>query len=164
VRILEEYCFSPCECLESIEFERGSNLRRIKTFAFAWSSLKSISIPAPIEFISGTAFLGIPSIRFESTESLYFHDQVIYNTDRSVLVLSLSRAPELIICRGIIQFSPFGFASRTALRSIRFEMPCSLRMIGDHCFADSSLESIEIPMSVECIGDFAFLTVVDCGN
>jgi hypothetical protein len=29
-------------------------------------------------------------------------------------------------------------------------------MIDDHRFADSSLEFIEIPMSVECIGDSAF--------
>jgi hypothetical protein len=158
VRILGEYCFSRCEFLECIQFERDSQLCRIESYiyAFAWSSLKSISIPASIEFIAGTAFLDVPSIRFESTESLQCHDQVIYNNDRSVLVSSGSRASEMIICRGIVQLSPFGFASRTALRFIRFEFPCSLRMIGPHCFESSSLESIEIPRSVEYIRDFAF--------
>lgn len=100
VQILEEYCFSRCECLESIKFESDSNLRRIESFTFVFilSSLKSISIPVSIEFISETEFLDVSSIRFESTESLHFHHQIIYNHDRSVLVSSLSQASEMIIC------------------------------------------------------------------
>jgi hypothetical protein len=61
----------------------------------------------------------------------------------------------MIICCGITQDSPFGFASRTALRFLGFDMSCSLQMIENHCFAHSSLEPIAIPTSVECIGAFA---------
>jgi hypothetical protein len=45
VRILFEYFFTTSEELDTVEFEQDSTHYRIESFAFAWSSLKSISLP-----------------------------------------------------------------------------------------------------------------------
>ncbi|MDR1475139.1 MAG: leucine-rich repeat domain-containing protein [Holosporales bacterium] len=63
-------CFSGCRVLESITFERGSQLRTIGDGAFSGCrSLRSISIPASMETIGYGCFHGcsnLSRVEFES--------------------------------------------------------------------------------------------------
>jgi hypothetical protein len=68
------YCFSRCEQLEGVDIESNSSLRRIESFAFAWSFLDSISVPGSIEFVSGTASLGVRPISFDSPALIHCRD------------------------------------------------------------------------------------------
>ncbi len=57
VETIGQYAFSQCTSMESIEFEKGSNLKEIKKAAFEiCESLKSVTLPASVEILGDRAF------------------------------------------------------------------------------------------------------------
>jgi hypothetical protein len=66
VKIIGSFCFSACSLLSSISFESPSSLKRIESYAFQSSSLRSIAIPRTVQYIDSSAFLFTPlsSIEF----------------------------------------------------------------------------------------------------
>jgi hypothetical protein len=79
IRILCDSCFFACEILSRLNFESGSQLRRIERLAFGrCSSLHIIRIPSSIESLEREWFLhshfygGVvfDTVQFESCESL----------------------------------------------------------------------------------------------
>jgi hypothetical protein len=73
VEILGLKCFSSCTSLSSITFESNSHLTRIESDAFRSSSLQSIVIPRNVQFIDGSAFIGLTlsSISIESGNDIF---------------------------------------------------------------------------------------------
>jgi hypothetical protein len=74
IEILGSSCFSHYK-LSSISFESNSVLKRIESFAFAFSSssLQSIDIPRSVQFIDGSALAGVnlKSISIESGNDIF---------------------------------------------------------------------------------------------
>jgi hypothetical protein len=79
IRILCDSCFFACRSLSRLNFETGSQLRRIERLAFGrCSSLHTICIPSSIESLEPEWFLNshfdggvvFDRVRFESCESL----------------------------------------------------------------------------------------------
>jgi hypothetical protein len=85
VKVLETYSFSRCAELIRVEIESDSVLRRIESFAFAYSSLKSIVLPKSVEIVSGTAFLNVLDVSFQSDKWMQFRDEAIWNSDGSII-------------------------------------------------------------------------------
>jgi hypothetical protein len=73
IEILGSNCFSYYKLISSITFESNSRLTRIELFAFSGSSLQSIVIPRNVEFIDGSAFVGVTSssISIESENEIF---------------------------------------------------------------------------------------------
>jgi hypothetical protein len=79
IRVLCDSCFCDCTALSRIEFEIGSDLRRIEWCAFAGcTSLHTICIPSSIESLEREWFrltyyyrgVVFDTVQFESAESL----------------------------------------------------------------------------------------------
>jgi hypothetical protein len=58
--IIGGHCFEKCSGLVEIAFEDFSELKRIGEYAFAKSGLTSITVPASIEEINGSASVACP--------------------------------------------------------------------------------------------------------
>jgi hypothetical protein len=56
IEILCSKCFAFCRSLRSISFESPSSLTRIESFAFAFSSLRSIIIPTRVKILCSECF------------------------------------------------------------------------------------------------------------
>jgi hypothetical protein len=80
IRVLCDSCFADCDTLSRVEFESGSDIRRIEWCAFGGcSSLHTIRIPSSIEslerewFRDSCIYAGgvvFDTVEFESAESL----------------------------------------------------------------------------------------------
>jgi hypothetical protein len=73
IEILGSSCFSFCKSLSSISFESNSQLTRIESNAFSYSSLESIVIPSSVEILCSKCFSNcesLSSLSFESNSRL----------------------------------------------------------------------------------------------
>jgi predicted transcriptional regulator len=69
IQVLGSSCFSYCKSISSISFESNSGLKRIESYAFLGSSLRSIEIPRSVEILCSYCFQrceSLSSISFES--------------------------------------------------------------------------------------------------
>lgn len=179
---IDEYAFSNCSHLTSVEFENGSQLTSIGRQAFyqcfdmesieipasvtsigysAFSGcwrLTSIEIPASVTDIGGSAFYGctnLASIVIDSGNTIYDsrnNSNAIIKTETNELILGCKNT---IIPYGVTKIGSQAFYNCSGLTSI--EIPSSVTDIGQYAFAScSDLTSIEIPSSVTNIGSNAF--------
>jgi predicted DsbA family dithiol-disulfide isomerase len=158
VEILCSQCFSSCQSLETISFESPSSLKRIESSAFRDSSLRSITLPRSVEWIDDSAFAGLDSltILLESGNEHYSVDhQFLYSSQKRRLIRCFSTLSMIVIPSGVEILCSQCFLSCQSLETISFESP-SLKRIESFAFRDSSLRSITLPRSVECIDDSAF--------
>lgn len=56
VEIIDEYAFAGMRAIESIYFEKGSQLKQIKNYAFGWSTFTSIELPEGVTSAGTKAF------------------------------------------------------------------------------------------------------------
>lgn len=105
--MLDELCFGCCAYLQSVMFERGSNLKNIEKGAFLHCGLNEIRIPANMEVIAEECFSQYETLQYV----------ICYIESKSKLLCIEDRA----------------FAN-SSLRNI--EMPGTVEVIGDGCFAN----------------------------
>ena len=131
VKTIGNGTFNLCTSLQTVTFEKGSQLKTIDGFE-SCTSLTTIEIPASVETIKYSAFNGCTSLK----------------------TVTFEKGSELKTIEGYYQF--YGaFSDCTSLTSI--EIPASVETIGICAFSDcTSLTSIEIPASVETIEWYAF--------
>jgi hypothetical protein len=139
-------------------------LKRIESSAFSHSSLQSIKIPRSVQFIDGSAFLGInlKAISIETDHERFVIDQesLVDILDHR-LIRNFSSSSHVSICRDIEILGSSCFAYCESLSSISFESNSRLKRIESSAFSYSSLRSIEIPCNVEILGSSCF---ADCGS
>jgi hypothetical protein len=156
VEIIGSYCFSDCESLASLAFERGSKLTRIGRNAFQrCSSLKSIVIPASVTTIGGAAFAdcGIRSISIEDGNRHFcVSGQFLLDITKTSLVAFFGRAARVTVGREIEVLCDSCFFSCKTLSRVNFESGSQLRRIEHLAFGEcSSLLTIRIPSSIEAL-------------
>jgi hypothetical protein len=152
-------CFSDCKSLSSISFELPSSLTRIESKAFYHSSLQSIVIPRSVQFIDGSAFIGLTlsSISIETGNDIFVieNDFLIDIVDHK-LIRNFSNSSEILIPWNIEILGSSSFSSCASLSSISFSSNCRLTRIESSAFSYSSLQSIAIPHSVQILGSSCF--------
>ena len=137
--IFYEYDYSTYSCpkLESVTFAPNSQLECIPAGTFAYTALKTFTVPAGVQYIEGVesgASYKKPSAFYEITtlEEVYFE-----NGSQCVLI------------------DNYAFAECSALKTI--ELPNTVSTIGEYAFNYcTSLESITIPETTVNLGKGAF--------
>ena len=129
-------------------------LINIQRYAFAYSALGSISVPAGVTFIGAYAFYNTPieSATFAEGSALGRIEQYAFAYTQSLSGIALPAALNAI---GTYAFHNSGIAALTfAEDSILTDIPA-------HCFSATSLVGVVLPDSVVYVDDSAFR---DCRN
>ena len=146
--VLPTEAFLECTNIKSVILP--NTLTAIGTQAFWGSSLVSISIPASVEEIRGSAFFGCSSLKtvtFEKGSKLKTVAGFSHCT--SLTTIEIPARVETI--------GQYAFNDCTSLHTVTFEKGSKLKTIGSDVFLNcTSLTMIEIPASVETIEDQAF--------
>ena len=146
--VLPTEAFLECTNIKSVILP--NTLTAIGTQAFWGSSLVSISIPASVEEIRGSAFFGCSSLKtvtFEKGSKLKTVAGFSHCT--SLTTIEIPASVETI--------GQYAFKDCTSLHTVTFEKGSKLKTIGSDVFLNcTSLTMIEIPASVETIEDQAF--------
>ena len=146
--VLPTEAFLECTNIKSVILP--NTLTAIGTQAFWGSSLVSISIPASVEEIRGSAFFGCSSLKtvtFEKGSKLKTVAGFSHCT--SLTTIEIPASVETI--------GQYAFNDCTSLHTVTFEKGSKLKTIGSDVFLNcTSLTMIEIPESVETIEDQAF--------
>lgn len=146
--VLPTEAFLECTNIKSVILP--NTLTAIGTQAFWGSSLVSISIPASVEEIRGSAFFGCSSLKtvtFEKGSKL--KTVAGFSNCTSLTTIEIPASVETI--------GQYAFNDCTSLHTVTFEKGSKLKTIGSDVFLNcTSLTMIEIPASVETIEDQAF--------
>ncbi|KAK8841185.1 hypothetical protein M9Y10_027385 [Tritrichomonas musculus] len=93
VRSIAPFAFDHCFNLTEIEFTSNSNLTSIGKFAFANSSIRSISIPSSVKYIGKRAFYfsQLERIEFQNDSKLHsLKDEVYHSTNIKSFIIPRS--------------------------------------------------------------------------
>lgn len=127
--------FNSCPKLTGLVLPEG--LKTIESFAFCGcEGIKTIRIPASVEYISGSSFADCHLAVFEIDESNPNYtviDGVLYSKDLKTLVAFPSAYPNK-----------------------HFIVPNTTVVIGEHAFSFSKITSIELPGGLTTINEWAF--------
>jgi hypothetical protein len=160
IEVICAEAFSVDDTVCTLQFESDSQLRRISNRAFAGTtSLKSITIPSFVEWISGTAFMECAICKIgiaEGNRHFRVLGDFLVKTDGNLLIRYFGKSREVRVLREIESFSSESFRE-SDIRFISFENDSQLRRIESRVFYGCwSLRSICIPASVEWIDGSAF--------
>ncbi len=131
-----EYDEYTCSSLESVTFAPNSQLEKIPAGTFAYTALKSFTVPASVTVIEG-----VESASYKNPSAFYE-----ITTLESVDFENGSKCSEI---------GAYTFAECTGLKDI--EIPTSVSTIGAYAFNyAASLESVVIPETTTNLGNGAF--------
>jgi hypothetical protein len=150
IAILRLNSFKDHQHLLWISFESNSQLTRIESEAFSFSSLQSIVIPSTVQILGLRCFSScqsLSSISFESNSQL---------TRIESDAFCRSSLQSIIIPSTVQILGSSCFSSCQSLSSISFESNSQLTRIESNAFSSSSLQSILIPSTVQILGSSCF--------
>jgi hypothetical protein len=151
----------PPPALETVTFESGSKLRKIRPFTFAGCEfLKSIYLPASVEEIGGHSFAACPNISIEIDRGnpfLRVTGALIMDLDGRRIVCSFGSDPEIEIPDTVETIGSYAFGHCRFVRRVSFGADSHHRVIEREAFASCELlQSICIPSAVTHIPDGCF--------
>jgi len=150
VTTISKSAFSDCESLKSINLP--NNLKNIGKCAFSdCDSITEIEIPANVEHIDELAFYGCKMLKTVKLNAANCSTEVSYNG------YIFSNCPNLenFIFASNVKVIPQYFCSKTNIRSV--EIPASVEEIGDGAFSYCrELESIQWSQNLKKIGASVF--------
>jgi len=174
---ISEGAFSGSSSINSIFFSEQANLTVVEPFAFANSSLISISLPSSTALIMEQAFANTkklesisfdPDSRLDSIGDGAFKGSGIPQLEIPPSVTSIgadafsgSGLFSINIPASITSIGNQAFYDAIALASVSFDPNSKLESIGDSAFEFSGLMDIILPASVTTIGSRAFASTAD---
>ncbi|MBQ9414607.1 MAG: leucine-rich repeat domain-containing protein, partial [Clostridia bacterium] len=166
ITVLPWQLFSGCKRLTNVQLP--STLKTIKGYAFSGcTALTSIDIPKGVRTIEGRAFEGTTALTtctfHEGLQTL--GNQLFVNSGLTSIyipkTLSATNSPfefsnitDVTFGDGITTLTNDLFYNAKKLTHVT--LPNTLTLIGSYCFAQSTLESVVIPDSVQTMGGHAF--------
>jgi hypothetical protein len=159
VVVLGKGCFYWCKPLEIVIFESGSRLERIEESAFRETELESIEIPSRVNFIDGSAFLGLRLDSFSISrhnEAFRLRESFLESSDGSVICRYLGSCRSVVIPSSVVVVGPSSFCENRSIASVIFENGSRLERIEACAFRWMTLTSIVIPSSVLVLGKESF--------
>jgi hypothetical protein len=159
VEILGDRCFERCEDLATVTFERISNLKKIGEGAFAFSAIRSITLPASVNEIDGSAFMGcrLEAVAIDpGNQRFIVRGRTLLTSDGTEIVRFFGIEGEIIVGKEVEVLQKSCFESFWQLRELRIERGSKLRRICRSALSGcNSLRSIVVPASLSEIEDFA---------
>jgi uncharacterized protein YuzB (UPF0349 family) len=140
-------------------FESNSQLTRIGSEIFSYSSLQSIVIPRNVQFIDGSAFIDLTlfSISVESGNDIFVVEKgVLIDVLHHKLIRNFSTFSAIEVGMNIEIVGSGCFSYCESLSSITFGSNSQLTRIESFALSDSSLQSILIPRNVEILEPYCF--------
>jgi hypothetical protein len=160
VEILADRCFENCDELETVIFEAPSKLKKIGQRAFADSAIRSITIPASVNEIDGSAFVGCPLEDINlgpGNRRFIISRSALLTSGGTEIVRSFGLERERFVPSEVEVLQKSSFESLKHLTELKFESGSKLRRIGQSALSGcDSLRCIVIPGSVCEIEEFAF--------
>ena len=151
---IADNAFKDCTELLSVQFEEGSLITTIGTYAFSGASIGSVVIPNNVVTISNYAFYGCKSL-----QNVTLSNQLV--TIGEAAFSNCHKLNSIVIPNSVTAIGRHAFSACRKLADITFEENSQLVSIGDNAFKEVAVESITIPGSVTRIGSYAFK---DCAN
>jgi hypothetical protein len=146
VEILGDRCFEHCPELATVDFEEISKLKEIGERAFASSGIRSITLPASVNEMDGSAFAGcsLGKIDFDpGNRRFVFRGNTLLTWDETQIVKSFG-----------VEGSPF---VPMGVEVLKFESGSKLRRIGRSAlWGCDLLRRISLPTSLSEIDESAF--------
>ena len=160
--------FSQCTSLSSVDLPDG--LLEIGSYAFYDCTFTSIDIPDSVVTIRDNAFDSVPLSSISLPSGLTsISNYLLYNTEITSISIpsgvtsigdgafincySLERVDD--IPDGLVNIGNSAFSNCGALSS--FDLPASVRSIGNWAFSSTGIESIDIPVGVTSISNYCFM-------
>jgi len=145
--------------LESITF--GSGKVQLMSNVFYNTGLKSLHIPANVDYIGEYAFVGLDSlseITVDENNAWYSSkDGLLYNKDGSKLLVVPAAKSGKVTLSGNVEIIGFGAFENTDITEIEFAEDCNILTLGYRAFYGAeNLKTITIPSSIVSIDYYAF--------
>jgi hypothetical protein len=160
VEVIGDRCFEFCRQMATVKFADCSRLKKIGDGVFAKSGLTSITIPASIEEIEGSAFVDCPLRSIEiAAENRHFRIEgnAVVTSDGTKIVRYFGKELEIIVRKNVEILGKSCFEEWNQLEKVLFENGSKLRTIGRLALCGcTSLRSISIPATVQAIEARAF--------
>jgi hypothetical protein len=160
VEILGTRCFENCGELTKVVFEEPAKLKKIGELAFAFCKIRSFTIPASVNEIDGSAFVGCPleEINLDpGNRRFIIRGNTLLTSDWTEIVRSFGIKREIFVPSEVEILQKSCFESSGYLQELKFETGSKLRKIHRSALSRcGSLKSIVVPASVSEIEEFAF--------
>lgn len=143
-------------CLTEIVFAEGSTLSSIGRYAFAENPfLESVTIPKSVSGINEYAFAyndALSSVAFEE-RGLYDENTLTVNKYAFAYCNALE---SLTFPKHLSSIGDHAFDGDAGLKNVTFHTDGTIGQIGEYAFARTALVSIDLPMSVASVANYAF--------
>jgi hypothetical protein len=165
VKVIQDKCFSigPLQNsrLESVTFEAGSQLSTIESLSFVFCPLlKSITIPASVQFMDAVSFFGSGIRRVDVEASNPFYRNVgdfVIKLDESKIIFYCGSDAVILIPDFVRIVGDGSFHDRESIRRVMFASGTQISSIESCAFSSCRhLESIIFPSSLKSVGTSGF--------
>lgn len=146
--------------ITSITFPEDSEIEAFGDQAFAiCKSIKSITFPPKLLKLGRGWCVETPSLQkveiLEGSQNYITENGAIYSSDKSTLVFCQRNIESFEVPLPVSTIGIFAFRVH-ALKKVTFSENSNLRQISCSAFRESSIESINLPPSLQIIKDYAF--------
>ena len=143
VKTIGSSAFMGCSSLRSVKIPQG--VITIDDYAFSGcKSLQTIQIPASVKSMTKNPFGGCKCNIENHSPYFKVKDNVLYNSDMSILIAYLAEQNHFSIPHGVTNIGDLAFEKCESLQSI--DIPHGVINIGDSAFCECwSLQKITIP-------------------
>jgi hypothetical protein len=160
IKIIGKSCFASHKTISAITFEENSGIKRIESYAFFDSNLKSLSLPSCVEFIDGSALRGCSFDSFTldpANPCFRFENNMLLENNGTHVVRFVGKESRVLIPSGVTTIGRASFEGMDYVFCIDLGSPSSVTTIDACAFWNSALKSLYLPASVTSISGSAFV-------